>query len=543
MHRHYFFFLGFIFISFSQICNGQTSSEIDLLKEKLSVSNEDTSKVNILIELASETVQIDAAISQQYAKQALKLSQQLNYIKGLAWSSYWLSVVFKDNEFDFSEKLALQSLSYADTIKDSILIANNYNTLGNLKNKMLQNEEALVFYNKSLGIYLRHKLDSAAAGIYNNLGIIHSYTSADSLTFYYYQKAVEINKRTKNHLWLAANYTNLSSFLIETGKFDESFEYMQKSMTIIKEHHYYRSYSTNYNVLSAYYYAIHDYNMSVEFAKKALESSIEHANRLDENIALLNLSDSYFELSDFKQAYNYMNQAYIVNDYINDNSRLKEIDLLELRYKYEEEAKQQELEKVLLEIKYYKQERNNLIILFCAGLLIITFLLIYLLQRNRIKRKTLEQKNTLLEKEQLKRDLDYKKKELTTNVMYLLKKNEFISFISKKLESTNSNDQNSTAIKRIVSELEKNATETNWEEFEKRFLEVHVDFYNYLSKKFPDLSHNDLRLCAFLRLNMTNKEIMEITKQSMDSLKCARYRLRKKLSLEKDNLITFLTQI
>ena len=82
-----------------------------------------------------------------------------------------------------------------------------------------------------------------------------------------------------------------------------------------------------------------------------------------------------------------------------------------------------------------------------------------------------------------------------------------------------------------------------WNDFELRFQEVHVGFYKNLSEEFPALSPKELRLCAFLRLNMTSKEIAEITFQSLGSLKTSRHRIRKKLDLAReDSLITFLTK-
>ena len=93
-------------------------------------------------------------------------------------------------------------------------------------------------------------------------------------------------------------------------------------------------------------------------------------------------------------------------------------------------------------------------------------------------------------------------------------------------------------------ELDNSTSKDTWDEFEVRFKEVHANFYNRLSNEFPDLTAQELRLCAFLRLNMTNKEIAAITYQSLDSLKTARYRLRKKLGLDRDeNLVAFFTKI
>ena len=84
----------------------------------------------------------------------------------------------------------------------------------------------------------------------------------------------------------------------------------------------------------------------------------------------------------------------------------------------------------------------------------------------------------------------------------------------------------------------------SWEEFEVRFQEVYTGYYTKLNTKFPDLTPNELRLCAFFRLNMTTKEIAAITYQSTNSIVVARYRLRKKLGLEKEeNLVGFLSKI
>lgn len=84
----------------------------------------------------------------------------------------------------------------------------------------------------------------------------------------------------------------------------------------------------------------------------------------------------------------------------------------------------------------------------------------------------------------------------------------------------------------------------SWEDFEIRFQQVYTGFYKKLNTDYPDLTPNELRLCAFFRLNMTTKEIAAITYQSANSIVVARYRLRKKLGMEKEeNLVSFLSKI
>jgi DNA-binding CsgD family transcriptional regulator len=131
-------------------------------------------------------------------------------------------------------------------------------------------------------------------------------------------------------------------------------------------------------------------------------------------------------------------------------------------------------------------------------------------------------------------------------MMYLLEKNEFIGSITNKLVDMRSRTkkENQDFVQEIIMELKRNSSQKIWEEFEMRFKEVHADFYKSLMEKYPDLTPNEVRLSAFLRLNMSTKEISAITHQSVKSINMARFRLRKKIGIDRDeNLISFLTQL
>lgn len=457
-----------------------------------------------------------------------------------------MAKVFSEYEMDLSEKLIINSLRYAEILRDSVLIGEAYQIFGNLKYNVKSYSDAREYYKKSLGIYLRHNEVTKAAGIYNNLGILSNIMTKDSSSFKYYEKAITININEKNYLKLAINYLNVGVDYSDWNNFDEAIKYFEKSLNIVKEHNYVRLYPWIYNNLSNYYLEKLDFQNSLDYAYLALEIASQHSNKLQELGALEQLRDIYAMKSDTIQAYHYLNKIIILTDSINRNNRLKELDILETRFKFEEQIKKQEFEKAKLEADYYRKELTYVTFLLISGFMGLTFVFLFVWQKARVKRKALEQKNTLLEKEKLKKDLEYKNKELTTNVMYLLRKNEFISSISEKLKNlTNGgNDEKNEHIRKIILELDKSISENNWEEFEIRFKEVYVGFYNRLSQKQPDLTSNELRLCAFLKLNMTTKEIADITFQSVESIKKARYRLRKKLNLVRDDsLITYLSKL
>jgi DNA-binding CsgD family transcriptional regulator len=98
-------------------------------------------------------------------------------------------------------------------------------------------------------------------------------------------------------------------------------------------------------------------------------------------------------------------------------------------------------------------------------------------------------------------------------------------------------------VNEVIREIEMDSSQETWKEFELRFQNVHTSFYKKLSHDYPDLTANELRICAFLKLNMSTKDIAAITYQTTNSIKVARWRLRQKFGLEKDsNLVSFLAR-
>ncbi|MGC3979618.1 MAG: hypothetical protein QM751_16160 [Paludibacteraceae bacterium] len=121
-----------------------------------------------------------------------------------------------------------------------------------------------------------------------------------------------------------------------------------------------------------------------------------------------------------------------------------------------------------------------------------------------------------------------------------------ISSILEKLLTLQpkSDTEEDKTLKSVISELKYNINNNSWNEFEVRFQSVHQDFHDRLNKLHPNLTPNELKLCSFLKLNMSTKDISSITLQSTKSIEVARTRLRKKLELERDeNLIVYLQRI
>lgn len=158
-----------------------------------------------------------------------------------------------------------------------------------------------------------------------------------------------------------------------------------------------------------------------------------------------------------------------------------------------------------------------------------------------------EQELLQLEKEKVESELHYLNNLLASTTMNLVVKNEFIETIKEELQEARQKSENremKQALEKIVREIESTLRlQEDWEQFERHFDQVHGDFLARLRNEFLDLTPNEQKLCAFLRLNLSTKEISNLMSISLRGVEVARYRLRKKLGLQQgDNLTKFILE-
>jgi len=177
---------------------------------------------------------------------------------------------------------------------------------------------------------------------------------------------------------------------------------------------------------------------------------------------------------------------------------------------------------------------------------LLSILFLWNIKKNKLIKSELKSRNLRLEKKNLNLDLERSNKELSTTLLNLIERNQFIVEISENLENIDSiqNLEDKSRIQSILKNIDRNTTKKLWKKFELSYVEVHHDFFDRLNAHYPNLTSNDRRLCALIKLNMSTKDISSITYQSSQSIKVARYRLRKKLGINKnENLNAFLNAI
>ena len=140
-----------------------------------------------------------------------------------------------------------------------------------------------------------------------------------------------------------------------------------------------------------------------------------------------------------------------------------------------------------------------------------------------------------LRNEKLQAEIDYKNSELATTAMHLLQKGELLTKMKTELNQVMkvlSNEKEVNELKKMIKVLtEDDKVDKDWEHFAQHFDKVHNDFVIRLKEKHTTLSGNELKLCAYLRMNLSTKEIAQLMNISVRGVEISRYRLRKKLGI------------
>ncbi len=156
-----------------------------------------------------------------------------------------------------------------------------------------------------------------------------------------------------------------------------------------------------------------------------------------------------------------------------------------------------------------------------------------------------EQQIVKIKNEQLQADLPGKSRELANSAINIVYKNELLQKIREEMAHliySSGKHLSVYQLRRIQKVIDEGMNdERDWNIFERSFNEAHENFFKKLKADHPDLVPNDLKLCAYLRMNMSSKEMASLLNISLRGVEIRRYRLRKKLNLEHDkNLAEFL---
>jgi len=312
-----------------------------------------------------------------------------------------------------------------------------------------------------------------------------------------------------------------------------------------------------------------------EEALPYFNTSLRIAIEIDHKEALrdcyMGLSQIFSMDGNFIKAMEYRDLYDAIKDSVYNQDRLKQI--VKLQTGYENQKKEKEVE--LLHVKS-KNERRILFISF-TGLLLVMLLVFYSFREKHI---SLKRKSLLLEKEmqadklamekteaenrerqtvherlqkerqtikeikrikeeKLQEEIEHKNRTLSLSALQIVSKNEILYNLRNNIEETsrNANEQTDQNLRLLIREIDSNLND-EWENFRIHFEKIHAGFSASLQEKNKELSDNDLRLCAYIKIGLDTKEIARILNLSVNTIQKRKYHLRKKLQLEPEASIS-----
>ncbi len=531
-----------VYLGISGQPRAQDVIKLDSLQGILNTAKQDTIRYKTLMAIAELYNGIDYEKSLSLVRQARELAVENDWKKHIARGDVAIGniCIFK-GDYKSAATHFFEALKYYESVDDKDGLASINNNLGATFDRLQEFDKALEYYFKSQNLINQYgtnkRKSEVLPSLYNNIANIYQSKADPVSALQYYEKALALTATSQS----IRDKTTQGKVLNNIGKLylndlkqpEKAISYLEKGLKVREELGDSGEVARSLIFLSDFFLQTKQYEKSRAHVLRALEIGKEIGS-LD---VLKHASDCHWQLENTMGRYREALVAHQfhkkITDSIQNQQATSEITKLQLQYDFEKAEKARELKSEQSRFRYL----TTIVIL--SSLLVVAVLLTLFI-RTKARQTELKRKN-------LAQDIEIKNKELTTNVMYLVRKNELINSVAERLLplQRNTSSENKKIIQDIIIDLQREGDNDSWKEFELRFNQVHSEFYSTLRKLYPDLSPADEKLCAFLRLNMSSKEIAAITQQSIKSVEVARSRLRKKLNLTNtsSNLVTHLANL
>lgn len=373
----------------------------------------------------------------------------------------------------------------------------------------------------------------------NTLGIIQSRFKDFKKAENSFNVGIQMAKKSNEVGLLAQSYANYGNLKRKQKQFSEGIRYMKKSDSICK------ALNIDIGLLINSVNRAELFFDRKEFQLAATELQTKYTMLKKFNAPSLN--KEYYEL--FYKVQDSLGNAILSNQYYRLYKENKDNYLgdftrsLIVEWELTSEREQQNYEKSVLSLSLEKQTKQKYLIAFIFTLFILVAALFYF---NKIKRNMFENLINMREKLALGYELELKNKELLTKSLNDLSihhtKVEILEEVQVAVEKLPKEKQQ--LFTPLIQKLKASKANDSLDEFEMRFKGVYEDFYATILQVAPDLTPNELKICAFLRLNMSSKDIATITNRTLGTVENTRLLIRKKLKLDPDlNLQHYLLNL
>jgi tetratricopeptide (TPR) repeat protein/DNA-binding CsgD family transcriptional regulator len=435
-----------------------------------------------------QTIKGNPQEATDFGYDALRLFNELDDKKGIADIYNNLGIVYLDNH-QLSLEYYLKALKIKKEIGYTQGIGRAYQNIGVLYRQQKEPDRAQEYFEKALNIYEEQNSLFDISNVYGNIGLVYEDKKEYNKAAEYQQKSLQIAEELDDKYYIAASLVNLGNVYNNMGEHDKALECHIRGLQIYEK-------LQNKNFIAACLINIgnaeamrQNYDIAIDYLNRGLELAKKTDAKTWIQNAYESLTEVYRMKGDHKKALEYLHLYLEIHDEIFNIEKSRQIALIHTQY---------ETEKKQLRIQHLEQELH-------------------------IKDESLKQ--FALSFSQINEFIDQTMTEL------------------EKIANTKASKRNILdKINTLTKECRNN--EIFWQDFSNFFNEIHGDFIQHLTERFPELTPREIQICTLLRTNLSSKEIAEALYLSVRTVGEYRYRIRSKLRLDHDsNLTAFLLSI
>ncbi|MEI7727203.1 MAG: tetratricopeptide repeat protein [Bacteroidota bacterium] len=450
---------------------------------------------------------------------------------GIAWSQI--------GSYENSLACYSQALRWYTKNKDLTNQARVYMSLGLVYEQLKKFDQALAAHHKALDIFTAEKNERMMADAGLNLGLAYKSTGSFKDAEYYFKKSLDFYQLHQIAFGMAVASSNLAQLYKAKGDLKKSLEWYGQSLTLIRKLRNTWAEASVYLDLADIHYQQAHWNEAISdlIAAENLNSP-ENDPVLQSQIFHL-FSRVYDTIHQYPLALDYFKRYTTLKDTLSSAEKTKVIEELNIRFETEKKVAENDLLKAEIQVRKLRQWMLTAFAL-AAILTIIILAGIFIAKRKQliIKKNKAEQDAVAAQD-----GLAKMTQELTSKALHMAGNAEKKAAVAEKLAALIPfiNEEGLPFLQSLADEFNNPVDDHLWDEFVKYFEKMHPSFLAKLVSAFPDLTSNDRKICAMIRINLSTKEIALMLNRSVRTIESSKYQIKKKLNMGEDqNLTSFL---
>ena len=539
----------------------QKVDSLESLLQNTKLSGADS--LHLLNTLGFELWTVNPSRSVEVGRKALGLALNQNNEPAVAYAYKVIGVAYWAlGDYQLALSNMFESLERYEELNDLNGVGSMLLNIGLVYSEQLSYREAKSYFRKAQKSFQDNNREGNIATALTKLAAVLTLEDSLATARDYLNSAIEIHHSNNYRYGLAEAYNRLGIVYRKQGDYNASLDYLYRSRDISIGINDNEGLAKCFVDIGITFLATEQFPQAREFFEHGLEKANSIGSKKWRLEAFRGLANLYELKNNNDSALKYYRAYQILKDSVLDKQKIMAI--ANLKEEYENRQQVQELADTKYRIKELQEvaKARTIFLVSIVVLFFMTTALIVLFYRNQqLKNKRLKEQqekdvqlqqmkeekhyaeveNIRLRQKELERELELKDRELASYAINFLQKNEFISDVNADLQKVKSLSDLDRVKRKLksASQLDK-----GWENFKMQFEKVHGSFSDELKSTYPDLSPSDLKLAILLRINLNTKECATILGISPDSVKTARYRLRKKMDIDTeeslfDHLIGF----